>query len=308
MRRNYTLLSAINAISNDGIPRTYSDTFSSKNEYWIVVINNCRQSRSAEFKPRSFTGKERDEETGYSYFSARYMDHEILTSFLSVDRYADKYPSISPYAYCVWNPIKLIDPSGDTIVLKGDAKQINKALAQIREKSENLYFSIDDGGRLNATQRGNKELTKEDKYMLDIINSDNVNINLRVKDNDYVANGYLIDEGGGAYCGNILQYNDNGEVIGATALQAVNVNKISELDRLTWSTGELIWHEISEAYEGGLIAIENKMQSPPSNKLGTTYDDAHCAASNHFLGDVIVDYRGYLPIARLYNKCKRGNK
>lgn len=67
----------------------------------------------------TFTGKERDEETGYSYFSARYLDHEILTSFLSVDRYASKYPSLSPYAYCAWNPIRLTDPSGDTIVING---------------------------------------------------------------------------------------------------------------------------------------------------------------------------------------------
>ena len=62
-----------------------------------------------------FTGKERDEETGYGYFGARYMDYELLTSFLSVDRYASKYPFISPYAYCAWNPIKLTDPNGDTI-------------------------------------------------------------------------------------------------------------------------------------------------------------------------------------------------
>ncbi|MDY6370681.1 MAG: hypothetical protein SPL12_00075 [Bacteroidales bacterium] len=26
-----------------------------------------------------FTGKERDKETGYSYFGARYMDHELMT-------------------------------------------------------------------------------------------------------------------------------------------------------------------------------------------------------------------------------------
>ena len=60
----------------------------------------------------TFTGKERDEETGYGYFGARYMDHELMTMWLSVDPMADKYPGISPYAYCVWNPVKLIDPDG----------------------------------------------------------------------------------------------------------------------------------------------------------------------------------------------------
>ena len=64
------------------------------------------------FNPSSFTGKERDEETGYGYFGARYMDHELMTMWLSVDPMADKYPSISPYNYCMWNPIKLVDPDG----------------------------------------------------------------------------------------------------------------------------------------------------------------------------------------------------
>ena len=81
------------------------------------------------FYPASFTGKgprkgwrtplnrikyseQRDEETGYGYFGARYMDHELMTSWLSVDPLADKYPSISPYAYCAWNPVKLVDPNG----------------------------------------------------------------------------------------------------------------------------------------------------------------------------------------------------
>ncbi len=64
----------------------------------------------------TFTGKERDEETGYGYFGARYMDHELMTMWLSVDPLADKYPSISPYNYCMRNPVKLIDPDGrDTI-------------------------------------------------------------------------------------------------------------------------------------------------------------------------------------------------
>ena len=63
------------------------------------------------------TGKEKDVETGYGYFGARYIDQDLTTLFLSVDPMADKYPSINPYAYCMWNPIKLIDPDGmDTIV------------------------------------------------------------------------------------------------------------------------------------------------------------------------------------------------
>ena len=35
-----------------------------------------------------------------------------MTMWLSVDPMADKYPSVSPYAYCAWNPVKLVDPDG----------------------------------------------------------------------------------------------------------------------------------------------------------------------------------------------------
>lgn len=42
--------------------------------------------------------EQRDEETGFGYFGARYMDHELMTGWLSVDPMADKYPNISPYA------------------------------------------------------------------------------------------------------------------------------------------------------------------------------------------------------------------
>ena len=63
----------------------------------------------------TFTGKELDAETGYGYFGARYMDHELMTMWLSVDPMADKYPSLSPYNYCAWNPVKLFDPDGREI-------------------------------------------------------------------------------------------------------------------------------------------------------------------------------------------------
>ena len=67
---------------------------------------------------QTFTGKERDSETGFSYFGARYYDSDLMTGWLSVDPMSDKYPGLSPYAYCAWNPIKFIDPNGDSILLK----------------------------------------------------------------------------------------------------------------------------------------------------------------------------------------------
>ena len=63
-----------------------------------------------------FTGKERDVETGYDYFGARYYASS-LQIWLSVDPLSDKYPNISPYAYCNWNPIKYVDPNGEKIII-----------------------------------------------------------------------------------------------------------------------------------------------------------------------------------------------
>ena len=35
-----------------------------------------------------------------------------LATWLSPDPLSDKYPNISPYAYCNWNPVKYTDPDG----------------------------------------------------------------------------------------------------------------------------------------------------------------------------------------------------
>ena len=60
----------------------------------------------------TFSAKEKDAETGYSYFGARYYSSE-LSIWLSVDPMLDKYPSLSPYVYCANNPVKLVDPNGE---------------------------------------------------------------------------------------------------------------------------------------------------------------------------------------------------
>ncbi len=111
-------------LTSDTIQRTIGTTkqHGAKNAVFYTLFSkkatppfsptDCTQTISAKNPCLSFTGKERDEETGYGYFGARYMDHELTAMWLSVDPMADKYPSISPYAYCAWNPVKLVDPDG----------------------------------------------------------------------------------------------------------------------------------------------------------------------------------------------------
>ena len=62
----------------------------------------------------AFSAKEKDTETGLSYFGSRYYSSD-LSIWLSVDPMSDKYPSLSPYVYCANNPIKLVDPNGEEI-------------------------------------------------------------------------------------------------------------------------------------------------------------------------------------------------
>jgi RHS repeat-associated protein len=58
-----------------------------------------------------FTGKERDMESGFDYFGARYYDSRI-GRFLTNDPHASHYSNLNPYHYCGNNPIAYIDPTG----------------------------------------------------------------------------------------------------------------------------------------------------------------------------------------------------
>ena len=92
----------------------------------------------------AFSSKERDTETGLSYFGARYYSSD-LSVWLSVDPMSGKYPSLSPYVYCANNPVKLVDPNGEEIVITESVddhgnKVINiNFTAQIINKSSHKY-------------------------------------------------------------------------------------------------------------------------------------------------------------------------
>ena len=119
---------------------------------WAHRLPSQNSPRLRAHSPSSFTGKEKDEETGYGYFGARYMDHELMTMWLSVDPMVDKYPSISPYAYCSWNPVKLVDPYGRAV--RAADKQSRMNIMHSLSKAEAKYVRFDKNGNIDLRRLG----------------------------------------------------------------------------------------------------------------------------------------------------------
>ena len=230
----------------------------------------------------TFTGKEKDSESGFYYFGARYYDCDLSGLFLSVDPMADKYPSMSPYAYCAWNPVKLIDPMGDSLKLVGTDDCKKAALSQMKSKTNNLTFSYSDDGTVSYS--GNPK-TEMEMYMASILDNENILINLEVQETNYNPKGNL-KKGGGFY-GN--QISDDGITI--NTFQAINVLASKKYDRLCKNKGNMIWHEIAESYEGAVISLRNKTNATPARigSYNTIYTAAHYNAGKFFPGTIKCD-------------------
>ena len=120
------------------------------------IIPKYKQ-KTTTFCSVSSTGKERDSETGFSYFGARYYDSDLMTGWLSVDPMSDKYPGLSPYAYCAWNPVRLVDPDGEEIMYKENGVTYVYRLGEDR----NYYFFK---GNTNEKYSG-----KNSQYVNDLV-------------------------------------------------------------------------------------------------------------------------------------------
>ena len=96
----------------------------------------------------TFSAKERDPETGLSYFGSRYYSSD-LSIWLSVDPMAHKYPSLSPYVYCADNPVKLVDPNGEDIwEIDEEGRFVNHY--ESTTKNDIVYIVDKDGNRIEG--------------------------------------------------------------------------------------------------------------------------------------------------------------
>jgi RHS repeat-associated protein len=107
-----------------------------------------QRSITSYYTPYTFSAKERDTETGYSYFGARYYDADISV-WLSVDPMSDEHADYNPYAYVYNMPTNLIDPFGlDTFQINVQNRKINTIPV---EGSTSHTFVVTNGSKTTTT-------------------------------------------------------------------------------------------------------------------------------------------------------------
>ena len=212
-----------------------------------------------------FTGKEKDSETGYSYFGARYLEHELMTGWLSVDPMSDKYPSLSPYAYCAWNPVKLVDPEGREVYVTGD--EADRVVEQLQTGNMMISRSVDGLLSVDIQGKDRNDLSVEEKLIYDAINSKEVTVHVyATKSAEIDGNHYFFTReedklelnkstSGGSNLGSYLNH---------TGKKADSYCFI-DIDFLTKNGFDQgVAHEISECYLAGLLSIKNQQNNGPA--------------------------------------------
>ena len=187
-----------------------------------------------------FSAKELDEDTGLSYFGARYYDPKF-SIWLSVDPLAEEFFNYSPYNYCLQNPINLVDPTGmsptDIVWFNSQGIETN------RIKSNTQFVTFVEKG-LNYDYSKDNFFNKFSNYvqvqMPNVIqtrtqsNEDVTGPKYQVNDYQIAASTYLTNQE--LNSGNIIVADRGGNIIPQSNL--TNVSDISVDTVKAWSMQE----------------------------------------------------------------------
>ncbi|GHV57992.1 hypothetical protein FACS1894182_08430 [Bacteroidia bacterium] len=194
-------------------------------------------------QPYKFGGKEFVETHGYDTydFGARGM-YPAIMRFSSIDPLAEKYYSVSPYAYCLNNPVRFIDPTGKDPEDRAEAH--NRIQADLIQWFKNLFT-------VHIDPQNPQESKKEHEKKIETLGQINEGIKT-LTDILLLFNpfGSLIEVAARATA------EDNDGALAAVPFLALDVVTLGEGSKLTqWGwKGSKIWKSlVKEVKVGGTI-------------------------------------------------------
>ncbi|WP_252196543.1 RHS repeat-associated core domain-containing protein, partial [Bacteroides salyersiae] len=217
---------------------------------------------------------------GWYDYGKRFYDPNYRLSFISVDPLCEKYYSISPYAYCMNNPIKFVDLKGDSISVPEQYKEqfLLDMHAVFGDKASLLSFNTSGNLVLNGgTKEFIKGMSKDQKKVFKGLNETMVDeqITSVVYENNYELTiggemksiDIVKEYGGGVYSkvDNTIVIAPNVGTVNVTLDQIQFINGVIGLptQNVLQNTTSALFHEIGERntsninFRGGVIDYEN---------------------------------------------------
>ena len=152
-------------LSNNRVVVNASGTLIQRNHYYPFGSVFARTTEPDK-QPYKYNGKGLDQMHGLNLYdySARYYESAV-GRFTSVDPLAEKYYSISPYAYVANNPMRYLDLRGDSISVTEEHRDLFYVGLSSAFGKHAKDFSYTKSGMLvyNGTTKG---MTKDQKNLL----------------------------------------------------------------------------------------------------------------------------------------------
>ena len=140
-------------------------------------------------QPYKYNGKELDRMHGlewYDYGARMYNGYRFTTP----DRYAEKYPSLSPYQYGANNPVNVIDINGDSLKIMS-SEAIEAIYHGLEDKNVTMEWQdgVLDPNSIKAQAANSNDFFLKDLY--EIASSEEMVELIFSYENVYCRNGYL---------------------------------------------------------------------------------------------------------------------